>query len=253
MDSRERRAAIDRDGFECQHCGAIDVLADDGGLQTHPVGPATRESATRHSLVTVCGDCAAWLADRGPEPAPTDAEPDLFEAVQTLTRAQAGAVADVADFATAASAFPNDLESDVERTYPADRRALLLTLDVVDGRLERVTTVDRAAFDPEVTAALDAFADEAGALQEQLRTVVGMAAVMASALERCHVCFDALADDRCSRCGTARLDVTDLRGADGAVRFDAICTVLGDGLEEAGRLTDRVVDRTTVLAETLVG
>ena len=251
MDSRERRAAIDRDGFECQHCGTIDVLADDGGLQTHVVGPATRESATRHSLVTVCGDCSPWLADQGPEPAPTDA--DLFEAVQTLTRAQAGAVADVADFATAASAFPTGLESDVERTYPADRRALLLTLDVVDGRLEHVSSVDRAAFDPEVTAALEAFADEAGALQEQLRTVIGVAAVMASALERCHVCFDALADDRCSRCGTARLDVTDLCDADGAVRVDAISTVLGDALEKAGRLTDRVVDRTTVLAETLVG
>ncbi|WP_255192494.1 hypothetical protein [Natronobeatus ordinarius] len=254
MDSRERRAAIDRDGFECQHCGTIDVLADDGGLEAHAVGPTTPGSATRHSLVTVCGDCADWLEESAPVSSRDVTDAELFQAVRTLTRAQAAAVSDAGEFATAATSLPNDLESNAERAYPADRRALLLTLDVVDARLEAVATVDRSSFDVTVCEALDAFLEEAGTLQAQLRTVVGVVAVLASALERCHVCLAELeAGVSCSRCETAPLDVDDLRDADGAIRFDAVQSVIGDSLEETSKITDRVVERTTVLAEALVG
>ncbi len=258
MASREQRsdarAVFERDGYECQHCRTDGESAEDD-LRLYAVGRRSVDAAHPRSLVTLCVSCFRRLDD----PSASTAESrvltadGLFRKIREITRTQSDAVSDVAEFASLATSLPATLEAGDRPPYAASRRRILFALAVVDAHFEAVDAADRSRLDGDVLEAVDAFADASARLRTRLSTVVDLVEAVASALGRCHVCFESLEADqsRCAECETARLDVTEWRDANGTVRIDALFSTLNRSLERTSATTERVTDGATALAETL--
>ncbi|SEW21551.1 hypothetical protein [Natrinema salifodinae] len=269
MTSRDRqadRAAVfDRDGHACCHCGTGD---DATPLRTYAVdgvsdaGDREQDRAHESALVTVCGDCYATLD------APPAADPirdgELFRIVRETTRVQSATIADVASFASLATSLPTldaepaDAVAESIAEYRRTRRDVSLALDIVTARLERLDAIEENAFDPEVRAALAAFAETAATLQSTLRKVVALGETVASGLDRCHGCFERLESDgesggrrtACPVCGLAASETADWE-RDGIVAFDRLFATINETLQDAAATTETLTTQTTTLAEQL--
>ncbi|PCR91430.1 HNH endonuclease [Natrinema ejinorense] len=257
----DRAAVFDRDASTCRHCGTVGGDDEPATLRIVPVGDVPLEGDVHESgLVTVCGECFTTL-DAEPSAEPIDSD-ELFRLVRETTRLQGTTISEVAAFASLATSFPETLESaleegsdtDVEESvaeYRRTRRDLLLALDVVDARLERLATLEDGADAPDVRNALEEFSETAAALQSTLREVVTLCETVATGLERCHGCFDPLEGDTCGTCGLAARETATWQSDDGPLAFDRLFATINDGLQEATETTETLTDRTTTLAERL--
>ncbi|WP_254522320.1 HNH endonuclease [Natrinema caseinilyticum] len=267
MTSRDWRAdrafVFDRDAFTCRHCGTVD---DDEptSLRSYPVGDVPLEGDVHESaLVTVCRDCFTEL-ESSPS-TETIGSGDLFDLVRDTTRVQGRTISDVADFASVATSLPDSLESAVDDETDVDldasvakyrraRRDVLLALDVVDARLERLTASETAV-DSDVRASIAAFSETATRLQRSLREVVASSETVATGLDRCHGCFASLErteDETCPNCGLVVHQTVDWEHDDGTVAFDRLFATINETLQGASQTTETLTDRTTTLAEQLV-
>ena len=262
----DRRAVFDRDDHSCRHCETTGDAADPTALRTHPVGDVPLEGTVHESsLVTVCVDCFETLQSGGaPAPGPASiSSEELFRLVRATTRIQGGAISDVASFASLATSLPTTLaEADAETTesgldstvdetaaaYRDDRRDVLLALDFVDARLERVRSVDGTAFDADVRSSLTTVAETATDLQATLREVVDLAETVPAGLERCRGCFEPLADGTCATCGLEARETADWENEDGTVAFDGLFASINGRLRDASATTETLTDRTMTLA-----
>ena len=269
----DRRAVFDRDDHACRHCGASGDPDDPTALRTYPVGDVPLEGTVHESsLATVCTDCFETLQSRSGADAPSErtlsvSAEELFRLVRETTRVQGGAISDVASFASLATSLPTTLDeaesedesedgavSETATEYRTARREVLLALDVVDARLERVRAVDDTAFDEDVRASLAVVVETATDLQSTLREVVSLAAIVPAGLERCHGCFEPLedGDGDCSTCGLEVRETDDWE-RDGEMAFDRLFSSVNDGLQDASATTETLTDRTMTLAGQLTG
>ncbi|MFA9503261.1 HNH endonuclease [Natrinema sp. H-ect1] len=256
----DREAVFDRDARTCRHCGTAD---DTEALRAYPVGDVALEGEVHESaLVTVCADCFGTLSD-SPSATPTGAE-ELFHHVRETTRIQGETISTVASFASVATALPGDLESALDdegedaaleesiAQYRRHRRDVLLAIAVVDARLERLAALEGDADEPAAADALEAFSETATDLQSALREVVTLSETVATGLDRCHGCFDALeSGPTCDTCGLAVRETADWEDDDGTLAFDRLFATINDRLQEASATTETLTDRTTTLAERL--
>ncbi|OLZ42072.1 hypothetical protein A6E15_14310 [Natrinema saccharevitans] len=256
----DREAVFDRDARTCRHCGTAD---DAEALRATPVGDVPLEGEVHESaLVTVCADCFETLS-ASPSATSIDAE-ELFHRVRETTRIQGETISTVASFASVATSLPGDLESALDddgedaaleesiARYRRHRRDVLLAIDVVDARLDRLTAFEGDADEPEIGDALEAFVETATELQSALREVVALSETVATGLERCHGCFDALeSGPTCATCGLAVRETADWEADDGTLAFDRLFATINDRLQAASTTTETLTDRTTTLAERL--
>lgn len=257
----DREAVFDRDAETCRHCGTV---ADDAAdLRAYPVGDVPLEGEVHESaLVTVCTDCFGTLSSPA---APTEIDAEaLFHRVRETTRVQGETISEVASFASVATSLPETLEAAladgetdaaVEESiaeYRRHRRDVLLAIAVVDARLERLAALEGDADDPAVGDALEAFSETATELQDGLREVVALGETVATGLERCHGCFDALeSGSTCATCGLAARETADWETDGGSIAFDRLFAAINDRLQDASATTETLTDRTTTLAERL--
>ncbi|WP_436347168.1 HNH endonuclease [Natronorubrum sp. FCH18a] len=280
----DRRAVFDRDDHTCRHCGAVGDAADPTDLRTHPVGAVPLEGTVHEStLVTVCTDCLPSLsssasADRSP-PDPPASRDALFEHVRETTRTQGGAISDAASFASIATSLPTTIgdaepsadgdtdaepsaDSDTAAEYRRIRQDVLLAVDVADAHLERLAAIDDSAFDADVGSSVEAFDADVGSsveafsasatdLQSTLRTVVDRAETVPVGLERCHGCFGALEDGRCSTCRLEARETTDWERESGDLALERLFSAINDELQAASTTTEDLTDRATALAAQL--
>lgn len=259
----DRRAVFDRDDHTCRHCGAVSDAADPTDLRAHPVGAVPLEETVHEStLVTVCTDCFASLsssasADRSP-PDPPASRDALFEHVRETTRTQGGAISDAASFASIATSLPTTIgdaepsaDSDTAAEYRRIRQDVLLAVDVADAHLERLAAIDDSAFDADVGSSVEAFSASATDLQSTLRTVVDRAETVPVGLERCHGCFGALEDGRCSTCRLESRETTDWERESGELALERLFSAINDELQAASTTTEALTDRATALAAQL--
>lgn len=301
----DRRAVFDRDDHTCRRCGTTergdggtdtethadgdaDAGAEPAALRLYPVGDVPLEGRIHDSaLATVCERCFAALRA---DPAPADSvRPDgdeLFALARDLTRQQGATVSAVASFASLSTSLPADLEAaeddadartDAESAYVRARREVLLAIDVVPTRLERLAAVDETTLEPAVADALGTLVDAGRRLQSQLREIVARCEAVAAGLGRCHGCLEpyeapertgdvdpATATDPCPSCRIERRDVTEWRAesdsnaagedsdaAADAVSFGALFTAINDALQDASATTEELTDRAATLAEAL--
>lgn len=255
MTSREwradRRAVFRRDQFTCQKCSSS---ADAESLRTHPVGPVPVDTRTVHEslLVTLCEDCFRELRERAPEPAQTRVE--LFDRIKALTAIQGQAIADAADFASLATDLPGKLEAGESAPYPIRRRDLLLVLEGVDLRLDRVTAEEEFDLDGETRAALEEFVTTAERSQREMRRVVELVEVLVSGLGRCHVCFSLrnVEDRSCETCLTDPRLESEWHEGDGSVAFDSLYASINETLESTSETTETLTGQAATLAEALL-
>ncbi|WP_137291375.1 HNH endonuclease [Natronorubrum halophilum] len=257
----DRRAVFERDDHACRHCESAGDAADPTALRTVPVGGVPLEGTVHESaLVTVCADCFATLRtpSDSAEPEISASRRDLFTLVRETTRVQGGVISDVASFASLATSVPTMLADDeasfdgeTAADYRRARRDVLLAIDIVDARLERLAAVDETAFDADVRSSLEAFSASAADLQSTLRTVVDRAETVPAGLERCHGCFDALESGRCSTCGLEAPSTADWRRDDGGLAFERLFSAVNDELQHASATTETLTDRATALATQL--
>ncbi|QLG50894.1 HNH endonuclease [Natrinema halophilum] len=258
----DREFIFERDAFSCRHCGVVDD--DLTSLRTYPVGNIPLEGDVHESgVVTVCTECLAPL-ENSPSTEP-DATDDLFHLVRETTQVQGATISDVADFASVATSLPDTLEAAVDDETPADletpvaeyqraRRDVLLALDIVDARLDRLATLE-SAVDPTVRSALAAFSETSTQLQRTLREVVAASETVATGHGRCHGCFASLEeaeDETCSTCGLVAHQTVDWEQDDGTLAFDRLFETINETLRGASQTTETLTDRTMVLAEQLV-
>lgn len=257
----DREAVFDRDARTCRHCGTAGDDAE--ALRAYPVGDVPLEGEVHESaLVTVCADCYGRVTNSASVTL-TDAE-DLFHRVRETTRIQGETISDVASFASVATSLPGDLEAALEdgetdaaieesiAEYRRHRRDVLLAIAVVDARLERLAALEDRIDEPAVEDALEAFCETATELQSGLREVVALGETVATGLERCHGCFDALeSGSTCDTCGLAARETADWETDDGTLAFDRLFGAINDRLQDASATTEALTDRTTTLAERL--
>ncbi|ADB59461.1 hypothetical protein Htur_0563 [Haloterrigena turkmenica DSM 5511] len=270
----DRRAVFDRDDHACRHCEESGDAADPTALRTYPVGAVPLEGTVHESsLATVCTDCFETLQSASDSPASSAesvSSEALFRLVRETTRVQGGAIADVASFASLATSLPTtladaraeaDAAADSDSTFDAavdetaaayrdGRREALLALDVADARLERVRSVDGAAFDADVRSSLSTVTETATDLQSTLREAVARSEIVPVCLERCHGCFEPLEGDACSTCGLEVLETADWRGEEG-VAFERLFSSINDSLQGASTTTETLTERTMTLATQL--
>ena len=298
----DRRAVFDRDDHTCRRCGATDAGADGAGadaddtdtdtdtdtdpsdLRLYPVGDVPLEGRVHESsLVTVCERCFAGLRN---DPAPADpvrlADDELFALAREMTQRQGVTVSAVASFASLSTSLPADLEAagddadakaDAEAEYVQARREVLLAIDSVPARLERLAAVDGAAFDPAVADALESIVDAGRRLQSELREIVALCEAVAAGLDRCHGCLDPHGPDEragaaapaadCPTCRLERRDVSDWREGSGSdaeadtdaasVSFGHLFTAINDTLQNASETTEELTGCAATLAEELQG
>ncbi|QSW97791.1 HNH endonuclease [Haloterrigena alkaliphila] len=259
----DRRAVFERDDHTCRRCETAGDAADPTALRTYPVGAVPLEGAVHESaLVTVCTDCFELVrSDSGGAVSGPTARDDLFQLVRATTRLQGGAISDVASFASLATSLPTTLEEadagaeptadETAANYCDTRRGVLLALDVVDARLERLAAVEETAFDADVHSSLAAVVETAGDLQSSLREVVILAETVPAGLDRCYGCFDELEDGTCPTCGLEARETADWRSGDGRLAFERLFSAINDGLQAASGTTETLTDRTMTLAEQL--
>lgn len=257
----DRKAVFDRDARTCRHCGTVGDDAE--ALRAYPVGEVSLEGTVHESaLVTVCADCSETLS-ASPSLTSIDAE-ELFHRVRETTRIQGETISTVASFASVATSLPSDLEAALDddredaaleesiAQYRRHRRDVLLAIAVVDARLDRLAALDHDADESAVADALEAFSETATELQSALRDVVTLSETVATGLDRCHGCFDALeSGSACDTCGLAVRETADWETDDDDIAFDQLFATINDRLQDASATTETLTDRTTTLAERL--
>ncbi|WP_408959507.1 HNH endonuclease [Natrinema sp. 74] len=256
----DRAAVFDRDDRRCRHC-ATDGDDESVTLRLYSLDDGPAADSHESGLVTVCDDCAALL-ESAPEPV-SMANDDLFRLVRDATGVQSATISDIAGFASLATSLPETLASAVDDGTGADlddsidefrraRRDVSLALDIVDARLERIAALESAA-DSDVQPPLAAFSETAADLQSDLRRVIELGETVATGLERCHGCFDALEGDRgtCQTCGLAVRETADWRDDDETLAFDRLFATINETLRAASTTTEMLTDRTMTLAERL--
>ncbi|WP_029601460.1 HNH endonuclease [Natronobacterium lacisalsi] len=269
----DRAAVFDRDDRTCRRCGASD---DADGLCLYPVGDVPLEGTVHESaLVTVCNSCFAGL-ERTPTPDSLRLEADdLFDLVRETTQRQGVTVSAVASFASLATSLPAELDaestdSDPAAEYVQARREVLLAMDSVPSRLERLSAVetghleadvasDRADNEPPLAEPLEGLTDAATRLQSELRDLIALAEAVAVGLDRCQGClepFDVPDSDteeprQCPTCGLEPCDAGRWRGADGAVVFDRLYDEINAELQNASDTTEELTEGAAAVAERL--
>lgn len=224
---------------------------EETGLYAYQVGPSPADLAGHRAVRDYVAD-RLQTAEGGLGNATTPA--DRFRSVRDATKVQSELVTDVADLASLATSLPASLADGEEPAYAIHRRRILLTIAVVDEWLETAIELDRDALAADVAAALEELHDESAALQSLLCELVELVEHVVVALGRCHVCFASREGDRfrCHACGTERHDLTPWHGPDGEVAFDALFTAINGTLQETVTATDRVAERATTFAETVL-
>ncbi|OVE83745.1 HNH endonuclease [Natronolimnobius baerhuensis] len=255
----DRRAVFDRDDHTCRRCGATDSTSDDDAatadLRCYPVGDISLEGDVHgSSLVTVCEPCFTSLQGG---PATSGERPDdetLFTLARELTQRQGVTVSAVASFASIATSLPATLETagdddesqtDAESEYRQARREVLLAIDSVPSRLERLAAVDETALEPGVGEPLAELVEAARKLQDELRQIVSHCEGVPSAIGRCPGCLESTEEtttDECPTCGVSAESTegeatnTDVDSMEG--RFQAINGTLQDASATTETLTD---------------
>lgn len=287
----DRRAVFDRDDRTCRRCGATgsepagtgtgtdadtgtdtdpgdDGHSDTAALRLYPVGDVPLEGTVHESsLVTVCESCFGSLRTA---PTPT-ARPDdetLFALAREMTKRQGVTVSTVASFASLATSLPTDLEAagddadaraDAEAEYLQTRREVLLAIDSVPSRLERLAGVERSQLAADVADPLGQIVDAGQRLQSELEEIVALCEVVAAGLDRCHGCLEPRDDEAavCPTCSLEFRDVSQWRRVDGpdgegdAVSFGHLFTAINDTLQDASDTTEELTDCAATLAGAL--
>lgn len=272
----DRRAVFERDEYACGNCGTAGDDGDPTNLRTYPVGDVPPEGTVHvSSLVTVCSGCFTVLQD-GAEGAV--ASPDreaLFDLVRGTTRTQGATIADVASFASLVTSLPAavDEEADVDEgadangplssgedgspdpgpEYVETRRSVLLSIDLVDARLDQLAGVVTDELEPPVPALLGSTVETASTLQADLREVVELGETVVAGCDRCHGCFASVgaADEPCGICGLVPRETADWRRSDGEVATDRLFAAINDTLRGTSETTEALTDRAMRLAEAL--
>ncbi|GAB3667498.1 hypothetical protein GCM10028856_10950 [Halopiger thermotolerans] len=264
---------LERDDRTCRRCG------DDGdepsALRLYPVGDVPLEGAVHESaLVTVCSSCFAALQNPIPAESIRPDDETLFGLARETTQRQGVTVSAVASFASLATSLHGELgagdrdadsdaadgDPEAERDeaaseYVTARREVLLAIDSVPSRLERLSAVERAAIRDDLVAPLESLVDAATRLQTELEEIVASAETVAASLDRCHGCLEPLADDadRCPTCDLERRDEREWVREDGTVAFEALFTEINGTLQDAAETTEALTDSAATLAEGLRG
>ncbi len=269
VDAVDRRV-FERDGHTCLHCGAHPT--EPAALETYPIGGVDGSN----SLATVCRDCygllsgeaPAWLRDGGSDPAA------LFAFLEAVTSTQGSTVADVAEFATEATAGPDGTDPAARRQYGANRRRVRLALAVIDRHLDVMTGLlessdpgasasrtdgstpsaetDLGELEPPTDAACETVHDLARRLQDQLAETVTLAETAVVAEGVCHACLDQLDGRQCQSCATTARSTEPWRTADGGVAVADLYRTITDRLQAAAETTAQLTEAAADLAERLV-
>ncbi|AFZ72366.1 HNH endonuclease [Natronobacterium gregoryi] len=260
MTSREwhgdRDAVLDRDDHTCRRCGASGD--DETVLRLYPVGDVPLEGSVHESaLVTVCSPCFASLR-RSPTAADAvrlDAD-DLFELVRETTQRQGVTVSAVASFASLSTSLPGDLEDgDLDEAgYVQARREVLLAIDSVPSRLERLTVAETDHLGDNIVEPLETVVESATQLQSELHRLVTLGESIVAGLDRCHGCLEPRAadeaDGRCPTCGLEYRNVDGWR-SDGEVAFELLYDEVNETLQAASDTTESLTEGAAGLAEGL--
>ncbi|MFC4543987.1 HNH endonuclease [Halosolutus amylolyticus] len=276
MTSRERRddrrVVFERDEYACRNCGAIGGDDEPTTVRTYPVGDVSLEgTAHESSLVTVCERCFTALQESDALSNLSVDRDELFRLVRETTRTQGATISDVASFASLVTSLPTALAEtepgDESRDYAAEyvetRRDVLLAIDVVDTRLDRLGAVETTDLGPEVATPLETVTETATTLQSDLREVVELGETVVTGLDRCHGCFEPLEGAAASEsgsgtraCGTCALEPRSTddwrRSAGDGVAFERLFSTINDRLRGTSTTTEALTDRTMALAETLL-
>ncbi|EMA41692.1 HNH endonuclease [Halobiforma nitratireducens] len=283
MTSREwrgdRDAVFDRDDRTCRRCGTTDSDADGPGLRLYPVGDVPLEGTVHESaLVTVCDACFASLGRTPTADSVRLEAAELFDLVREMTQRQGVTVSAAASFASLATSLPGEIDDDpetesnaeTEAEYVQARREVLLAIDSVPSRLERLSAVETdhledATADGELAQALEALTDAAMGLQSELQELVALAESVAAGLDRCQGCLEPLdidgnEDGRCPTCGLEHRDVDRWRGreADETDRrdellFQRLYEEINATLQDASDTTEELTEGAAGVAELLGG
>ncbi|WP_265110100.1 HNH endonuclease [Halosolutus halophilus] len=273
MTSREwrgdRRAVFERDEYTCRNCGATGGDEEPTTVRTYPVGDVPLEGTVHESsLVTVCSRCFTALQESDALSGLSADRDDLFRLVRDTTRTQGATISDVASFASLVTSLPTALaETDADDDGPRDhaseyvetRQDVLLAIDVVDARLDRLRAVETAELDPEVASPLETVSETATTLQSDLREVVDLGETVVSGLDRCYGCFVPLEESAgngsgtCGTCGLEPRATDDWHRSEGdGVAFERLFSSINDRLRGTSTTTEALTDRTMALAETLL-
>lgn len=258
----DRRAVFERDDYTCCNCGATGGDDAPTTVRTYPVGDVPLEGMVHESsLVTVCSRCFTALQESDAISGLSVDREDLFRLVRDTTRTQGATISDVASFASLVTSLPIALEADdeLDTEYVETRRAVLLAIDVVDTRLDRLAAVETADLGPEVASPLETVTETATTLQSDLREVVGLAETVVAGLDRCYGCFEPLEDapasgtGTCGTCGLEPRATDDWHGSgEEGVAFERLFSAINDRLRGTSTTTEALTDRTMELAETLL-
>ncbi|SDQ24752.1 HNH endonuclease [Natronobacterium texcoconense] len=251
----DRDAVLERDDHTCRRCGASRSGDDETVLHLYPVGDVPLEGSVHESaLVTVCSPCFASLQRSPAGDAVRLESDDLFDLVREMTQRQGVTISAVASFASLATSLPDELEDDdtAAPEYVRARREVLLAIDSVPSRLERLTVAETDHLGEAVTEPLEAVVDAATQLQSELRQLVGLGESIVAGLDRCHGCLEPLeAEDRCPTCDLERRDVDDWRDEDGEVAFQLLYDEVNESLQGASDTTETLTEGSATLATQL--
>lgn len=250
---------FDRDERTCRRCGATD--GDGAELRLYPVGDVPLEETVHESaLVTVCSPCFASLWQSSSADSVHLEAADLFELVRETTQRQGVTVSAVASFASLATSLPGELEDgndpDADLGYVRARREVLLAIDSIPSRLERLAAAEIDHFDDGVAGPLEELVDAATTLQTELRKLVALGETVAAGLGRCHGCFEPLETDleQCPTCKLERRSVDGWRQPErDGVAFELLYDEVNDALQDASDTTETLTQCAATLAEQLQG
>ncbi|AEH36319.1 HNH endonuclease [Halopiger xanaduensis] len=281
----DRAAVLERDDRTCRRCGADGD--DPSTLRCYPVGDVPLEGAVHESaLVTVCSSCFTALQNPVPaEPIRPNGE-ELFDLARETTQRQGVTVSAVASFASLATSLPGELAaagaaadggaatddesavdpdggedddsasaSDPASEYVTARREVLLAIDSVPSRLERLSAIEQGAIRDDLVGPLEELVDAATRLQTELGEIVARSETVPASLDRCHGCLEPLGDevDRCPICDLERRDAAARVGDDGTVAFEDLYTAINETLQDAAGTTEELTESAATLADGLRG
>lgn len=275
----DRRAVFERDEYACRNCGAVGGDDDPTTVRTHPIGDVPLEGTVHEtSLVTVCTDCFRTLQASETRSGLSLDRNGLFQLVRGTSRTQGATISDVASFASFATSLPTTLddadEAADEGPEPPDRGSepaaeylerrldVLLAIDIVDTRLDRLGAVETGDFPSETASLLETVSETATILQSDLREAVTLSETVVGGLDRCHGCFEPLESNSnagsptgtgsCETCGLEPRPAADWRRSDGTIAFDRLFSAINETLRGTATTTETLTEQTMALAEALL-